>query len=570
MNLRSNIKNYLPALLILITLLTFTTVAYYQSKKNNEERRSRLFELRFQKASDAVSNRIQDYIQILKGCQGLFYASNSVTAQEWKKYTESLGIAESYAGFQGIAFAAFIPKEHFPQLVSKIRSEGHPDFQIKSDFKASFLAPIIYIEPFSGRNLRAFGYDMYSEPNRREAMDRALISGKAALTRKVTLVQENGQKVQPGFLMYYPVYKDPSKAGSAAARRRNIRGFVYYPFRAHNLMNTISKQFDDLNISIFDGEKAVKSKLLYKPDVTGSGKTGINEFKRDTLLKLAGTTWRMRVSNTERFGSQVEKLQPLLILIFGIASSVLVFLIALNVIRRKSQIAHELTLSKAIESKKDEFIGIASHELKTPLTSIKAYVQLLEKANLKQPEQNFVQKARSNVNKLQALINDLLDVSKIEAGKLQFNFSPFRLSELIETSIENVQHMHHSHQIIRPEIIPDILLNGDLLRLEQALTNLLINAVKYSPGASSVRVELEHTASEVKIRVIDYGLGITPENQKNIFNRFFRAEELSPVLSGLGMGLYISSEIVHRHGGTITVQSEPGKGSTFTIKLPVV
>ncbi|HEY0898493.1 MAG TPA: HAMP domain-containing sensor histidine kinase, partial [Sphingobacteriaceae bacterium] len=134
--------------------------------------------------------------------------------------------------------------------------------------------------------------------------------------------------------------------------------------------------------------------------------------------------------------------------------------------------------------KKDEFIGIASHELKTPLTSIKAYIQLLDRSSLGEKERTFVSKANSNIVKLNSLISDLLDVSKIQAGRLQFNVTAFPLHEMIEESIENVQHMYTTHRIIRPEVIPDLIIRGDKLRLEQALTNFLVNAVKYSPGAN--------------------------------------------------------------------------------------
>jgi two-component system, OmpR family, sensor kinase len=229
----------------------------------------------------------------------------------------------------------------------------------------------------------------------------------------------------------------------------------------------------------------------------------------------------------------------------------------------------ELEVTKELDNKKDEFIGIASHELKTPLTSIKAYMQLLERSELKEQDRRLVNKANSNVNKLNNLIGDLLDGSKVQSGQLKLNNAPFELKKMIHESVENVQHMYSTHQLIFLTKIPDLVLQGDILRLEQAMTNLLVNAIKYSPGADAVYIKTELMPDHVKIEIIDKGIGMTKENQERIFDRFYRAQELSPVISGLGMGLYIAQEIIKRHKGNIGVESEPGQGSTFFIALPV-
>jgi len=258
-----------------------------------------------------------------------------------------------------------------------------------------------------------------------------------------------------------------------------------------------------------------------------------------------------------------------MILGFGIIISGLFFIMIFNIIRRNRQISMELELSKDLDSKKDEFIGIASHELKTPLTSIKAYIQLLERSDLKEQERKYVAKANSNVKKLHNLIGDLLDVSKVQSGQLRLNIAPFELKKMISESIENVQHMYSSHKLTVEGEIPNVVLNGDIVRLEQAMNNLLLNAIKYSPSASIVYVSTKLSKDEVRIAVTDQGIGISKENQERIFDRFYRAKELSPVISGLGMGLFISAEIIKRHHGKIGVSSIQGKGSTFYIILPL-
>lgn len=567
MNLTKFLKTFYPAVVILIVLSSFSLVAFYEARQAAYERRMRLFQLRVARAIETVNARIDGYVQILKGCQGLFYSADTVTSKEWQLYTQNLMLSSNYPGIEAVAYCIFIPKDRKLALENRLRESGHPKFAVKSSLKNDYLTPIIYIEPFIGRNLRAFGFDMYGEDTRKEAMDRAIATGKAAMSKKVTLVQEGMKNVQPGFLLYLPVFSNPEQNGTYDERRRSLRGFVYNAFRAHDLMQAIFQDFSDINVSLYDGHVS-EPNLLY-----ASGEARVRqvdtEFRADTTISVAGTPWHMQVASTVEFGSSVERTQPTMILIFGLAISGLLFLVAVNVIKRRVEIVEELTLTKRIEAKKDEFIGIASHELKTPLTSIKAYIQLLQRSEWRPVEKNYINKAASNVDKLSNLISDLLDVSKIQAGRLQINRTPFLLEELINDSVENVQHMYDSHQIIRPETIPGLKINGDKLRLEQAITNLLVNAIKYSPGADKVFVDTILFEDHVRIEVRDLGMGISKEDRDQIFDRFYRVDQLSPVISGLGMGLFITHEIIKRHHGQIGVESEPGNGSTFFFTLPV-
>lgn len=565
-----DLKIYYPAFIVLITLLLFSSFAYYQAKENVTEKRIRSFENRVKGISTAINLRMLDYVQILRGCQGLFYGSDTITARDWKVYIDNLKIDEIYPGIQGIGYAKYIPAEEKGKLERNIQNSGFPQFKIQSTFKNNYLAPIIYLEPFTGRNLRAFGFDMYDDSARRDAMDRAILTGKASITSKLTLVQETEKNVQPGFLMYMPVYNDPQLVNTVNERKRNIKGFVYYPFRAYDLIKNISRHYRDVQIKIYDGNLN-SSNLLFDSDSLKNGAkdkfTRTPEFKEIVPANVAGKTWNILISS-DQIGSRMERSQPLIILIFGLILSVLFFIMIYNIIRSNSIMREELEVSKELDNKKDEFIGIASHELKTPLTSIKAYIQLLERSDLKDQDRRLVNKANSNINKLNNLIGDLLDVSKLQSGQLKLNTADFELKKMITESVENVQHMYSSHKIVILNEIPDLILSGDLLRLEQAMTNLLMNAIKYSPGVDSVYIKTELLSHQVKIDIIDKGIGISKENQQRIFDRFFRAKELSPVISGLGMGLFISQEIIKRHHGTIAVESEPGKGSKFSIVLP--
>jgi signal transduction histidine kinase len=223
---------------------------------------------------------------------------------------------------------------------------------------------------------------------------------------------------------------------------------------------------------------------------------------------------------------------------------------------------------KENQTRKDEFIGIASHELKTPLTSVKGYLDLLNKIEDKQPNKQFAQKALENVYKLERLVKDLLDVSKIQSGQLQLNTKEFNIDELIGETIASIQIVSATHKINRENTSGDLVISADRQRIEQVLLNLLSNAIKYSPGETEVMISSEKTGSDLIIRVRDFGIGIPKEELPEIFERFYRTKDISVYISGFGLGLYICRNIILRHNGKIWAERE-NKGSSFYFSLPL-
>lgn len=231
----------------------------------------------------------------------------------------------------------------------------------------------------------------------------------------------------------------------------------------------------------------------------------------------------------------------------------------------------EIEFRKMAERKKDEFISIASHELKTPLTSVKGYVQLLgrsiDKGDILTVKKHLA-KAQVQLEKLNELIADLLDISKIESGKLKFNKKYFVLDTLLDGVLEVIHQANPEFNIIRRGHAPNEIY-ADEMRIEQVIVNFLTNAIKYSPGTSEIQINISTTEDKLYLGVRDFGIGIEPELQKNVFEKFYRVEETSIHFQGLGIGLYISAEIVNRHGGEVGVKSKLGEGSEFYFTLPL-
>ncbi len=230
----------------------------------------------------------------------------------------------------------------------------------------------------------------------------------------------------------------------------------------------------------------------------------------------------------------------------------------------------DITEQKRLEQQKDEFLGIASHELKTPVTSLKAYTQLLERRFRNAGDgrsAELVQKMDAQLNKLTGLIGDLLDVTKIESGKLIFHFSHFDFDELIREIAEEMQRTTSKHTILL-DLTAATDFYGDRDRIGQVLINLITNAIKYSPQADKIVVKTVCEQGMILTSVQDFGIGIPAEMQQRVFERFVRVEgDTRSTFPGLGLGLYISAEIVKRHHGAIWVESEEGKGTTIAFSL---
>ncbi|HVF69937.1 MAG TPA: ATP-binding protein [Xanthomonadales bacterium] len=232
----------------------------------------------------------------------------------------------------------------------------------------------------------------------------------------------------------------------------------------------------------------------------------------------------------------------------------------------------DVTQHKLIEKQKDDFFAIASHELKTPVTSIKAYTQILAKkiADFDDTKKAYFLKNIDNqTDKLVNLINDFLDMSKIQAGKLVFAKKKFDLDALIKKIVVDFQYMTKTHQIKKiGEIKKSII--GDQDRIDQVLVNLLTNAIKYSPEGKEIIVRSHTNKNTVTVSIQDFGRGIPQVKQKHVFDKYFQVSEKSDDgKKGFGLGLYITSEIVKRHKGKIWVESTKGKGSTFYFTLPL-
>jgi PAS domain S-box-containing protein len=231
----------------------------------------------------------------------------------------------------------------------------------------------------------------------------------------------------------------------------------------------------------------------------------------------------------------------------------------------------DITERREIERRKDDFLSIASHELKTPLTTVKGYVQVMNRympENSSEKFKGIVEKTSLYIDRLNDLLTELLDVSRIQTGNIKLHKETFDFDKMVHETVEGLQTATPTHQI---KVLGKATnsYTGDESHIVQVINNLIGNAIKYAPGSNEIIVYLSLVSNYLKVSVTDFGMGINIEDQKKIFDRFFRVGEIQQRFPGMGIGLYICDQIIKNHGGSLWVESEIGKGSTFSFTLPL-
>ncbi|WP_066832512.1 CHASE domain-containing protein [Rufibacter ruber] len=326
----SRLKDYYLALGSFVLVLGITLYAYYVSKTSDQEQDAQVFKLRTEQVRETLERRMGNYLQILKGVDGLFTASDTVTYQDFKRYVSSLQIEKTYPGVQGFGYAAMLTPEQVPTMEARMQSIGFTNFKVAPASPRTEYSSIIFLEPMDARNRRAHGFDMFHDPIRREAMEAARDFNAPAITGIVTLRQEENDKVgQPGLLIYMPVYYQNAEPVALEERRRLLKGFVYAPFRAKDLMNsTIGRELKDISISIYDGKKPKPESLIYTNDTTDAKlDTSGRKLYLTEVMRIAGRTWTLEFKPRESFSDQRGIDEHNLILLAGGIISLLIFFV---------------------------------------------------------------------------------------------------------------------------------------------------------------------------------------------------------------------------------------------------
>ncbi|HSN92853.1 MAG TPA: CHASE domain-containing protein [Anaeromyxobacteraceae bacterium] len=311
------------AVLVLAGALALTFLAWRAARSGEDRARRAEFELQVQDADARVLQRMRAHEQVLRGAQGLFAASLHVDREEFHRYVESLQLAEAYPGIQGVGFSLLVPAAAREAHVEAVRAEGFPAYAVWPEGVRDPYSSIVFLEPFAGRNLRAFGYDMFSEPVRRAAMERARDTGRAALSGRVRLVQETEENVQAGVLLYLPVYRNGAPDETVEQRRDALIGWVYSPYRMVDLMRGIlGDPSIGIHIELHDGPAATLDTLLFDSSEAERGAEPEKAALRaERALEFAGRQWTMVVRPLPDGGPRSASARSSLVAVAGGSAS---------------------------------------------------------------------------------------------------------------------------------------------------------------------------------------------------------------------------------------------------------
>lgn len=378
------------AAIVLLGTLALTLWTWYAARGAEEE----LAELRFTQRIDMILNRtrerLQDCTLALWAARGLFDSQRDVTRAEWRTFSQALLQSEKLAGVQGLGFTLRVPADELPAHLAAIRAEGFPDYTVHPDHPRPEYHSIIFLEPFRDRNLRAFGYDMMTEPGRQQAMEMARDTGNAAITNRVVLVQEiPGQRTQAGFLIYLPVYHRDSPRETVADRRANLLGFVYSPVRAGDFFDRLLF-LENLGVGmqVYSEGTPGPDTLVYDTDEqpdTESHPTGdAPRFTGIRHVPLLGRDWVFRFRSLPSFEAANQSHYGW-ILVFGGALSLLASGIVIAQSSRTRALAREASLTKELRLARNNLeqqVERRTAELEQAKASVER--ELLEKTRMEE------------------------------------------------------------------------------------------------------------------------------------------------------------------------------------------
>jgi signal transduction histidine kinase/ActR/RegA family two-component response regulator len=604
---RSSTRARIPYVVLLLTLC-LTVAGTYLLLSAIRARDELRFQTLARETRGLIEDRINTYLELLRAAAALFGASDEVSAAEFREFTSRLRIRERYPGIQGVGFAVRVPREDVADPGRDLSRLTLEDIRVWPPGNRREYTAIIFLEPRDDRNRRAMGYDMFTDPARREAMERARDSGNPAASGRVTLVQEgDDEDAQPGFLIYVPVYRNEASIDTIEKRRAALIGWVYSPFRVNDLFGGIQAipRTGSVSFEVHDGAQPAAGTFLYAHHVPLPEIPYVPHapLAASHTIYFAGHPWTIQFASAQYAdGSTPIWLAPAAA---GLGLLVSFALFALTFWQYRARVSAEghaaqlrdsedalrqsearlrkvVVLEREARAKaqdadraKDEFLATLSHELRTPLNAILGWVGMLRAGKVRDDRRSGALDVIERNARTQArLVEDLLDVSRIITGKVRLEVQPLQMGPIVSTVVEALRPGAESRKVhVHTRIDPtDRYVMADAARLQQIVWNLLSNAIKFTPADGHVYVNMVASLDELELTVRDTGMGIAPDFLPHVFERFRQADSSTTrTHSGVGLGLSIARHLVELHGGEISAESAGvGAGATFIVRLPLV
>ncbi len=526
-------RPWIPYIILILTLTLTILSTFYISRATHIEDRLRFLNA-VQDTSNSISDRMNIYVTLLRSIAGLYASIPDISKDQFDQYINQLHLQKNYPAVQGIGFIQLVHDNEKESFIQSIQNNINPQFTIYPSGDRSIYYVVRYLRLRTNQPPSSIGYDMGTNPVRLNALEIARDKGIPTMSGKVDLLSKGETITQSGFLIFIPIYSDGGIPTTISERRAKIVGFVYSPFETNTFFQGIlgDKTLPQLlNVQIYDGKNITQSTVLHdsRSSMDKANSLYLPKFQVSKSIIVAGEIWTVIFSNHPEFESESQEDLSFFVFIGGLLVSIMLFMLSRSqyIARANAEnVAIKLQYSQKELQKaiglRDNFISIASHELKTPVTSLKVYTEmLLRKFSQKGDIQttDYLSKIIKQIDKLTMLIQDLLNVSRIESNQLTFRIEKFDLNTMVKEVIDNTQQIDPRHTIILKGKIKKSVW-GDRERIGQVLINLLNNASKYSPKSDKLIVILKDSTKGAVVSVEDFGIGINKTHQKKYLIAF--------------------------------------------------
>jgi signal transduction histidine kinase len=576
------------ALVVLVCLLALTTGAALFTARQVDEREDQLVDERANAVAGAIDRRIDTYTEKLFGVRGQFAASpRQPTRRQFETAMSGQAIARRFPGLTAIGFADVVTAARYDRYLREVRADvrrsglGYPLLTIRPGGRRPQSVVVDYVHPLRG-NESAFGVDLLAEATRRAAVSRARDTAQPSATAPIRLVQDNA----PGVLIVLPLYRGADQSPPTEARFSRLRGVAYVAIRLGDLLRGIVEFPKDADLEIYDvGAVGSVTARLRAGDQAFNLRGGPDAISRDPEttrllpLQTSGRLWTVYYAAGEEVLGGLERSAPWLIALLGLVVSLLAagtVHFATTAQRRAVALAERMT--EDLRSSRNElqrsneelerFAFLASHDLQQPLRTVSGFLQLLDqqfRGDLPDRAAQYVDQALRGSRHMSSLIEDLLEYSR--AGRSDRPLVPVDLDRAWDSAVVQLgASIEDADARVERADLP--VVSGDPAQMEQVFANLIGNAVKYrGEAAPQVRASARRVHGDWEVAVEDNGIGIDPRDHERIFGMFRRLHSQDEY-EGTGLGLALVKRIVERAGGQIRVESEPGSGSRFVLRLP--
>ena len=563
-------KLFLALVGVGIGLGVIAAVSYFYVQKTDQERE---FTQDVAMRTEQFKGQLAANEEVLNGIVAFFAASNFVTRQEFEIFV--LDSLQRHPYIKGLAWVPYVRNADVATFLNYAKKDGLTGFKLPnlniSDTNGEGFYPVFYIEPFEA-NRNAFGLNLLQQnPTSRKSLFLARDTGKPFATRKIRLVQ--APQSSGGVYIFSPMYLNSRAPESLEARRKTLTGFAMGIYLLEDMISSMLKPFEDSGIDLEVFEHSIQEENRLFGFIHNAPL-----FQKIDSLEFSGQKWILRWSAIPGFLPTLTILNASLV---GLVLFLVILCVAIffrNQAQRSFELANraeelEELRSAAVKANnaKSDFLANMSHEIRTPLNAVIGFSSLLEETIQDASSLNYVLAIKESGKTLLELINDVLDFSKLEAGKVEVDLTPFNFKAELHKkmkvySLSAARKDIHITMDLDPNV-PDYI-NSDSKKIFQVLTNLVGNAIKFTPTFGTIKIKIESKVLEgrclIQVSVIDTGIGIRPGNVKKLFERFKQEDaRMARKYGGTGLGLSICKSLVGVLGGEIGAESEYGKGSTF-------